>query len=128
MPGATKVNQSFFEVTERRLNNVSILKLFDILEDVDRSTKFMNLFKSVSPDDDKKYDVLYYDTYEAPNDAWWDNISYEAYGTPLMWWIVAIMNDATNPYEDLEPGQNLRVLKDEHLQTLFKDIDRISKL
>lgn len=128
MPGATKVNQSFFEVTERRLNNVSLLKLFDILEDVDRSTKFMNLFKSVSPDDDKKYDVLYYDTYEAPNDAWWDNISYEAYGTPLMWWIVAIMNDATNPYEDLEPGQNLRVLKDEHLQTLFKDIDRISKL
>ena len=70
------------------------------------------------------------DTYEVEGDgeAWWDNISYDVYRTPYLWWIVAIMNNITNPYEELEPGSNITILKKDYMYTLFNDIERISQL
>ena len=127
---STKVAESFFELTGNTLQNTSMLKLFNILLDEDRETKFMNIFKTLRVNRDVKTDIFAFDTYEVEgeNQAFWDNISFDLYGTPFLWWIVAIFNDVVNPFEELEPGENLSVLKADYLYTIFKDIDTLSEL
>ncbi len=127
---STKVAESFFELTGNTLQNTSMLKLFNILLDEDRETKFMNIFKTLRVNKDVKTDIYAFDTYEVEgeNQAFWDNISFDLYGTPFLWWIVAIFNDVVNPFEELSPGENLSVLKSDYLYTIFKDIDTLSEL
>lgn len=127
---STKVAESFFELTGNTLQNTSMLKLFNILLDEDRETQFMNIFKTLRVNKDVKTDIYAFDTYEieGENQAFWDNISFDLYGTPFLWWIVAIFNDVVNPFEELEPGGNLQVLKSDYLYTIFKDIDTLSEL
>ena len=127
---STKVAESFFELTGNTLQNTSMLKLFNILLDEDRETQFMNIFKTLRVNKDVKTDIYAFDTYEVEgeNQAFWDNISFDLYGTPFLWWIVAIFNDVVNPFEELDPGGNLQVLKSDYLYTIFKDIDTLSEL
>lgn len=128
MPETTRVDDSFFSLTGHRIDNTSQLKLFNILQDVDRVTKFMNIFKSYNINDSAQTDILFYDSYEVENDAWWDNISWDVYGTPYLWWLIALMNDIVNPFEELEVGDNVKVLRSEHLHTVLKDIEEIEGL
>ena len=130
MPGTTKVDETFFELTGIKLPPTSQLRLYDILLDVDRETKFLNIFKNYSINDDVLTDVNFFDTYEVEGEgeAWLDNISFDVYGTPLLWWVVALFNNISNPFEELEPGSNLNVLRPSQLYTLFKDIEGIAEL
>ena len=123
----TKVDESFYELTGRRMGNISQLKLFNILRDHD-STSFMNIWRTFSLNDSVTTDVTFYDSYEVGDDSWWDNISYEIYGTPHLWWIIALMNEVVNPFEELIEGTNINYLREEYLYVLFKDIERLSDL
>ena len=123
----TKAEETFYELTGRRLNNTSMLKLFNILRDHDKEP-FMNIFRSYSFESDITSDVVYYDTYEVSNNEWWDDISYKLYGTPYLWWTIALLNNVTNPFEELESGTNIKYLKEDLLYNVFKDIERLSDL
>lgn len=124
----SKVDETFYELTGNQIANTSYLRLFNILLDIDRETNFVNIFKSVTVNEDAQSDILIYDTYEVAEGEYWDNISYEVYGTPFLWWVVALMNNVSNPFEELEAGQNVKILRLENLQTVFDDMDRISEL
>lgn len=128
--GATRIRKTFEQVTGNPLPNTSQLRLFNIMLDEDRLTKFINLFKSLNINSTILNDVSLFETYHVEGDgqAWWDNISYDVYGTPLLWWAVALFNDVTNPFEELDPGQNLYILKPTQLFQLFKDIEVVSEL
>lgn len=131
MAGSTNVTESFFELTGNTLRNTSMIRLFNILlDEVDRETQFVNLFKSFRINQDLMTDIMFFDTYEVEGEgqAWWDNISFDVYGTPFLWWMVALFNDIVNPFEELEPGSNLSILRSEYLYTIFKDMDVISEL
>ena len=128
--GATRIKKTFDQVTGITLPNTSQLRLFNLMLDEDRLTKFVNLYKSLNINSNELNDVSIFDTYhvEGEGSAWWDNIAYEVYGTPLLWWVVALFNDVTNPFEELDPGQNLYILKPTQLFQLFKDIEIVSEL
>lgn len=130
MAGATKVNQTFYEATGHVLPATSQLQLFNILLDEDQQTKFLNIFKVLNINTDILSDIALFDTYETEgeNEVWFDNISYEVYGTPNLWWVIALFNDVTNPFEGVSAGVNLKILKPAHLYTLFKDIEKIAEL
>lgn len=128
---STNVTESFFELTGNTLRNTSMIRLFNILlDEEDRETQFVNLFKSFRINQDLMTDIMFFDTYEVEGEgqAWWDNISFDVYGTPFLWWMVALFNDIVNPFEELEPGSNLSILRSEYLYTIFKDMDVISEL
>ena len=128
---STKVAESFFELTGNTLRNTSMLRLFNILlDEIDRETKFVNLFKSFKINEDLMRDITFFNTYEVEGEgqAWWDNVSFDVYGTPFLWWMVALFNGVVNPFEDLNPGENLTILRTEYLYTIFKDMDTISEL
>ena len=128
--GATNVTESFAKLTNHNLRPTSLLRLFNILLDVDRETKFFNIIKSYKINDNILTNISFFDTYETEGDreVWWENIAYDLYGTPYLWWIVPLFNDVVNPFEEIESGTNLKVLKPEYLYTLFKDIEEIGTL
>lgn len=128
--GATRINKTFEQVTGIQLPNTSQLRLFNLMLDEDRQTKFINLFKSLNINSSVLNDVSLFNTYAVEGDgsAWWDNISYDVYGTPALWWAVALFNDVVNPFEELDAGQLLYILKPTQLFQLFKDIENVSEL
>jgi len=125
---STKViDKTFYEEVGKRLKNTSQLKLFNMMEDSD-GDKFMNIFRSFSLNEDILADASTFDTYEVSNDDWWENISYNYYGTPDLWWVVALVNDTVNPFEELEEGSNIKMLRNQYLYVLFTDIEEIADL
>jgi hypothetical protein len=73
-------------------------------------------------------DAVFYDSYEVGEEEWWDNISYYHYETPGFWWVVALMNNIQNPFEELEPGSNIKILRGEYLYQLIKEMEAIQGL
>jgi len=128
MAQSTKVNETFYQATGTKLKQTSLLRLFNILLAPDRTTKYLNIFKSLRVNIDQQANYSYFQTYQTDNDPWWDMISSELYGTPYLWWVIALFNDVFNPFEDIEEGQNLKILKPDYVFTLFKDIDEIREL
>jgi len=123
----TYLTSSFYELTGHRLNNASQLWLFNPLRDSD-GNEFMNVFRSYTLNDEIMSDTMYYFTHKAENDEWWDNISSLYYGTPTLWWVICLMNDIINPFEELEGGQEVKIMKETHLYQLLKEIKDISEL
>jgi len=123
----TRLSQTFYEITGNRLGNLSYLKLFNILEDTD-GTRYMNIWRSYEVNTDLVDDTLYYESYEVDNEDWWDNISYYNYETPKLWWLCALMNDVMNPFEELEAGSNIKILRDNYIYQLIRELETIQEL
>lgn len=120
--------KTFFELTGNQIANISQLKLFNILLDEDRQTKFMNIFRVARVNTDVTKDTLFFDTFEVPDADFWDNIAYRIYNTPQLWWILGLMNNTVNPFEELEPGDLITVLKEQYVYNLTKDLENLSEL
>ena len=120
-----KTDKSYFDLTDKELTNVSQLKLFNILKDYD-GTYFQNIFRTFNINEDVVSNSVYYDIYEVDNDCWWDNISYEVYGTPHLWYLLCMMNNVVNPYEELDEGDIIKYMRREYLYAFLKDIEGIS--
>ena len=122
-----KEDKSFKELTGERLLTSSRLNLYDILIDKPSNIYFNNIFKSIEMSDITKNNN-YFDLYITEMDDWWDNISNKFYGTSSLWYLICVMNNIINPYEEINDGQQVKVLKKEYLYVVFKDIKRISRL
>jgi hypothetical protein len=123
----TRIDKTFYEETGTRLSNVSYLKLFNLLQDTDK-TKYLNIWRSFELNEDVTDETVFYLSYEVSDDDWWDNISYYYYETPFLWWIIALMNDVQNPFEELEAGTNIKILREQYLYQLIKEIENIQEL
>jgi hypothetical protein len=122
----TKSDKTFRELTSHNLDDRSYARMFDILVDHDRYTRFMNIFHSYTFNEDLSSGISYFDTYEVGNDEWWDNISVKYYRTPLLWWVIPAFNKIVNPFEGLTAGENLKVLKPAYILSLLRDLDNLS--
>lgn len=123
----TLKNTSFSQETGRELDSTSFLQMFDILKDEKNQTKMLNIWKS--------YKILYsedmlcyFELYVVKENDWWENISYEKYGTVDYWWVVAMFNQTENPFEALVPGEKLYILRSEYLQLVLNDLRAIREL
>jgi hypothetical protein len=124
----SKVDEKFYEITGRRLENTSQLRLFNVLHDNVDNVDFMNIFKSYSINDSILSNTLYYDTYEVGHNEWWDTIARKLYDNSYLWWILPLMNGVSNPFEGLEEGDNIKVLKAQYIYIIFKELEAISDL
>ena len=122
-----KLEGTYADITGYSLSNVSLLKMFPIMED-DDGYKFMNIFRSYTMYDSTIQDVLYFDTYEAENDDWWDLIAYKLYQNVGLWWVLCMSNNIVNPFEELEAGKNLKMLYQNFVPQLIKEIDSLSDM
>ncbi len=127
MANTVRLSEDFTEITGEDLSNVSQLKLFNILQDED-GVQLQNVWRSYSLNDEVTGQTVFYDTYEMEDEEWWDNISYSFYNTPALWWVLCIMNNVQNPFEEIEPGQETKILRGAYLYQLIKEMEIISEL
>jgi len=127
MAVTTYDDKTFFELTGVQKNTFSFLRLFNILLDEDRETTFLNIFRSYIANEDVFTDISFFETYEVSNGEYWDNVSFNLYGTPFLWWVIALLNNTVNPFEELENGTILNVLKDDYVYTLTSDLEKIAE-
>lgn len=111
--------------TKQNISNASQLKLFSILDDVSNNTYYLNIFRTYVTNVSALNDNSFYELYEVDNNDWWDSISYRFYNTPQLWWVICIVNNITNPFEELYPGKVLRILKNSYIYNILKEIRNI---
>ena len=116
---------NFNEYTKQNLSNSSQLKLFTILDDVSNNTYYLNIFRSYIINMSSLNNNSFYELYEVDNNDWLDNISYKFYNTPQLWWVIAIVNNITNPFEEIYPGKVLRILKNSYIYNILKEVRNI---
>jgi len=127
MSVTTYNKESFFELTGVEKSTYSFLRLFNTLLDEDRETKFLNIFRSYIGNENIFSDIAFFDTYEVSNGEYWDNVSYNLYDTPYLWWVIALLNNTINPFEELEDGDLLNVLREEYVYQLTVDLEKIAE-
>ena len=115
------------EYTNIQLSNSSQLKMFNILDDVQNNTYYLNIFRSYVLSASQLNDSSFYDLYEVDNNDWLDDISTKIYGTPSLWWVVAIVNEILNPFEDIYPGKVLRILKNSYIYNILKEVKNVGQ-
>ena len=122
-------DKSFKDLTDHILSNMSFLNLFNILEDQEDREKLLNIFRTYSLNEKVKGNTSFFETYEVDNDDWWDNIAYRFYGTPTLWWLIPLVNDVVNPFEEkLDPGQNLKIIRELYIYQLTKELRITSEM
>lgn len=127
MANTVRLSESFEEITGQDLSNVSQLKLFNILQD-ENGEKLQNIWRSYSLNEEVTEETIFYNTYEMQDDEWWENIAYTFYETPNLWWVLCIMNNVQNPFEEINPGDETKILRANYLYQLIKEMEIISEL
>ena len=123
-----EINRKFVKITGTRLSINSRLNLFNILQESSDNVYLLNIFRAFTISDEYKENNIYFELYEAEENDWWDNISYKYYESSHLWWLVCEMNDIYNPFEQLEEGQLIKVLREDYLYNVFKNLQDIAKL
>ena len=120
-------DKTYYELTGQRLPTTSRLRMFPILKEWNDDA-FINIFRSYVINSKITEKDDYWTTYTIEETDWWDNISSRYYDTPKLWWVICILNDVSNPYEDLEEGRTIKILRDEYLYIVFNDLNRLALL
>ena len=113
---------------ERDIPISSSLRLYPVVQDTYDKEIFLNVFRSYQVSPDKFNDESLFEYYIIQTDDWLDNISSIHYNTPYLWWLVALFNGITNPYEELVEGDVLKILSYSNIYTIFDDITEIESL
>jgi hypothetical protein len=106
------------------LSDNSRLYMFNVLKNKELEYYF-NIFRNYTMEDEYKTDK-YYDTYIVDNDDWWDNISAHWYDDTELWWIICIMNDIINPFEEIYPGKIIKILKKQYCYDIIEKFKKIA--
>ena len=124
----SRANKTFFELTGHYISNSSELNLYPIMLDSAANEYSLNIFRTYIVNNDVQNNILFYLTHEVGDTDWFDTISEIYYGTSYLWWLVPLMNNMNNPFEDLNPGTNLKILKNEYVYQLLKEVGMVSSL
>ncbi len=118
----TEITEETFEdITGLTLLTPSFINLLPIQKD-DDGKYLLNIFRTYTINDEVKSDLLYYYVYTAHEEDWWENVSYDFYDNTELWWINCLLNDITNPFEEMEPGLSMKVLKEDYVPQIVREI------
>lgn len=113
---------------DRDLPISSSLRLYPVVQDTFDNEIFLNVFRSYKVSDEIYNNESLFEYYTIQTEDWLENISYVHYNTPYLWWLVALFNGITNPFEELVEGDIIRVLSYSNIYTIFDDITAIESL
>ena len=124
-----KSTRNYDQLTKQTLVNSSLLNLFPVMYDEEEKIFFLNIFRNYKMNTTMNQNFLnFYETLEVEDIDWFDNIAYDIYENQGLWWIVPLANNVLNPFEEIEPGQQMNIIKREHIYQLLKEIKNIASL
>jgi hypothetical protein len=58
-------------------------------------------------------------------------LSYKKYGTPKLWWVILLVNDAEDPFDFIknavDNSSTIKILKNTHISTILFTVSRMKK-
>lgn len=90
------------------LHQFDLANIFDVYTDED-GLEFYNLFQSINIEGDID-PTLYSEHLWSGTDNFY-HLSYQYYNTTRLWWVILIANNIINPFDDIQPGTKLKILK-----------------
>lgn len=78
----------------------------------------VNIFKKFSIRQSKLVSVNFYDEYIVQSTDRWDTISFNAYDTTALWWLIANYNGVIDPFAELVVGDKIKLIKPEFISSL----------
>lgn len=79
---------------------------------------FYNILKKISLPDNLNQNIFYSIT--VAEKMPWTTISYNAYGTIELWWLIMAVNNITNP--TIIPKGNIKILKQEYIRPIISQL------
>ncbi len=81
---------------------------------------FYNIIKKISAP--QNMDPSLFDIVTLQPNVLFTTLSYQAYGTTYLWWLICVMNNISNPYDTSLVGQKVKVLKKQFLKPVLDSI------
>jgi hypothetical protein len=120
-----KTTQTYSDLTGDILAKSSLLNMFNVM--IDNGEYFLNIFKTFTVDPNILNDQTNTETVNVI-EPWWENISNTYYNDVDLWWVSPLMNDVMNPYEELDGGDTITMLKKVYVPYIHRDMKRIFDL
>lgn len=118
-------DKTFEDITNKKVKNTSYIKLFNILKD--DTDYYLNIFRFYEINETLLNDLLHFYTTEINDDDFFDLISYNTYDNSNLWWLICLTNNVINPFEEVEVGKNIKILKDFLVPYTLKEISLIAE-
>jgi hypothetical protein len=83
---------------------------------------YYNLLQSLALPDKINNDYIYYMPVTASIP--WTVISYNAYKTTELWWLICLVNNITNPIKAPSEGTLVKVIKPQYIMSILSEIAR----
>jgi hypothetical protein len=102
------------------LKNTRYENIFKLYKTGDKSQYFYNLLQSIYLPENLNEDFIYY---QLVNDKIpWTIISYNAYKTIELWWLICLTNKIYNPVKYPDRGTLLKIIKPIYVNTVLNEI------
>ena len=95
--------------------------IFRIFNTGDKNFFYYNIVKKVAIPDSLDERLFYHVI--LPKGTPFTTLSYNAYGTIDLWWLILIINNITNPIKGLPDGKKIRLLKPEYVEQILDSIE-----
>ncbi len=106
------------------LGNIELTRyenIFKIYETGDKNFFYYNIIKKISIPDSIDERLFYHVI--LPDGVPFTTLSFNAYGTIDLWWLILIMNNITNPIKGLPSGDKVRLLKPQFVEQILDSIE-----
>lgn len=102
------------------LNMYRYEKIFKLYQ-TSNQQYFYNLIQSIFLPDNLDKRALFYLTIQQSQP--WTMVSFNAYQTIELWWLILLTNKIFNPFEILQVGTVIKLIKPEYIPDILKEIN-----
>jgi len=102
------------------LNRYRYEKIFRVYKN-NGTQYFYNIIQSLNLPDQIDETKIYY--INAKQNEPWTSISFRAYKTIELWWLICLLNKIFNPLTFPDSGTALKVLRPQYLSEIFNEIE-----
>lgn len=106
------------------IKNYDLANLFYVYDEksINNTTMTYNINRTIQFSGIKKADKTEFDYYEVIDGDSWNLISFKKYGTTSLWWLICKINGVSDPTNDPEAGDVLRVFSKDRVNTILQSI------
>jgi len=110
---------NIFELGDLELTRYE--NIFKIFNTGDKNFFYYNIVKKIVIPDSLDERLFYH--LILPAGIPLTTLSYNAYGTMDLWWLILVINNITNPIKGLPEGKKIRLLKPRYVEQILDSIE-----
>jgi len=107
------------------LDSIRYENIFKLYEHKEKRSYVYNLIQSISFPDDIDKNALVYIT--ITDKMPWTTVSYNAYKTIHLWWLICMLNKIRNPVKFPERGMVVKIIKPDYVNLVLREIQNSIK-